>query len=519
MSLNSITSVHLLPVAVISIGKDAQKVALGLDSLYPAALPTTDLAEPSETASMAAAAVASLEATRGGDGSGSGLPAILILASTADGEQVANLVKAIREQTMTLRPRVWPTFVSGDSADLATFDARLDDLGPGACDLVLMMNGPATQTAKTTALGAWLHVKMPAPPSVLGELPDIDGKICRYVAIGSQTVSPATPDPVPSTVVAPTVDSEALTAVVQQELLNRAAQTPEVLALNNAATALCDAAESLDAPALLRTENQFAQLLADVAGRLPVTLGDALPAIIAAQLADAQSRSIAEPAPMAAATDQVAVAATEPTVGQSAAGADDRTGAVSQLVLLTSKGGLSKMFARSRMAGVAQAVAEAARQDATKSVDSVVQQVCSTVPAQVDEVLANRAALLEEERKTAALADSQTADDSWRTALAGCREQVALWPRVDASGVRRSWGGSAPSPRQYIVGSAAALRGLPEDDDALSVVDGGTRFTPRQGEADVTGEIDLRDATRSQQERHATVLLAQYGLPLAAFPS
>ena len=56
-----------------------------------------------------------------------------------------------------------------------------------------------------------------APPSVLGELPDIDGRICRYVAIGSGTVAPDASSAAPTVVAAlAPVDVEQVTAAVRE---------------------------------------------------------------------------------------------------------------------------------------------------------------------------------------------------------------------------------------------------------------------------------------------------------------
>ena len=64
----------------------------------------------------------------------------------------------------------------------------------------------------------------------------------------------------------------------------------------------------------------------------------------------------------------------------------------------------------------------------------------------------------------------------------------------------------------YVVGSESALRAMPEDDEALSIIDLRERDEPVDAR-----KIDLRDGVRGVNQRHATVLLAQYGLPLVAF--
>ena len=93
-------------------------------------------------------------------------------------------------------------------------------------DLVLMMTGTASSSEKAAALGAWLHVKI-CPPSVLGELPDIDGRICRYVAIGSGTVAPDASSAAPTVVAAlAPVDVEQVTAAVRARSSRRLPPRP-----------------------------------------------------------------------------------------------------------------------------------------------------------------------------------------------------------------------------------------------------------------------------------------------------
>jgi hypothetical protein len=62
-----------------------------------------------------------------------------------------------------------------------------------------------------------------------------------------------------------------------------------------------------------------------------------------------------------------------------------------------------------------------------------------------------------------------------------------------------------PGPPVSVVGSSL-------DDEWL----GGLDLRDRDEQA-APGKIDLRDGVRGIGQRHATVLLAQYGLPLVAF--
>ena len=166
------------------------------------------------------------------------------------------------------------------------------------------------------------------------------------------------------------------------------------------------------------------------------------------------------------------------------------------------------------MTGIAQSVSAAARRDVDVAVKKAIAPVAHEVPDQVAAGIARR----EEEQQAARVAQqvqaAEQADEQWRLALATCRDEVVLWPTVDTSNVRRSWGGSAPAPRQYVVGSEAALRGLPDDDDSLSVIDLRDSVT---APGTPTHAVDLRESGSHLASRRATVLLAQYGLPLTAF--
>jgi len=514
VSLNTITSAQLLPAAIVAIGADAAKVGEQLGEHYESMLTTVDSVTSADAPGLAEQTLAALQERGTAAGVGQGLPAIAVLATTSQWQDVAEFVTALRQQPSTLRPRVWPTFVGGDADALTEFDARLDELGTGACDLVLMMNGDAEPSAKAGALGAWLHVKMPAPPSVLGELPDVAGKICRYVAIGSKSLGDVDAVGVESAQPAAIADAATVTPAVTLALAAAANKTVSVIAANDAASALCAAAEDLDASALLRAESHLAQALTDVSRQLSKQLSDALSQLVEAEL-EAAARDEVEGE--SGARDEVAETAVE-DVAQSPAAlgapAEDRTEAVSQLVLLASKGGLSKMFSRSRMTGIAQSVSAAARRDVDVAVKKAIAPVAHEVPDQVAAGVARRQEQQDAARAAQEAQAAQQSDEQWRLALAACRDEVALWPAVDISNVRRSWGGAAPAPRQYVVGSESALRGLPDDDDSLSVIDLRDSATPTGAPA---VDIDLRDSESLAPSRRATILLAQYGLPLTAF--
>lgn len=505
-------SQKLSPAVIISIGDHADQVARYLGASYPAL--TRHLPQGADESAVARVVA---EVTDGPTRPLEGhmeLPGLLVIADTADHQTVLAVLDAIFAAETTAKPRVWPTFTSGTPSQLGSLDEALTTRGSGICDLVLMLTGTESADEQARALSAWLHVKMPAPASVLAQLPDSDGRICRYVALGSTVVSPG---PLNGTTTAKkestsdlaraseasivAVDQVAVAATVNQELARVAADDATAMVARDAASALIAAAHDYDAPALMRAENNLAAALNHLDRRLVPELESALARIARAAVEQALLGGGAEAAPDAS---------PQPPVGSDAD--IGRTQTVSELVLLASKGGLSKMFSRNRMATLAQALEPVARAD----VDTAVQQAVDHVSAQVGPLvtLEVKAATetAEQQRAQAAQEVGALRDQLWAQALATGRSAVTLWPTVSTTGITRAWGGGVPAPRQYLVGSAAALEGLAEDDAIMTVID--LRDVPGAPIDSVPVGESAAVGTRASDE--AVVLLAQYGLPLAA---
>ncbi len=555
MTQDANESQNLSPAVVVTIGKYASSVGTKLAELYPTdAYPIPDSAVPAEFGAL----IDSINSASASSQTTTELPAVLVIADTDQADSVVTVLDAIRAGTTTVKPRVWPTFVAGSPATLDGFDAGLNERGTGSCDLVLVMTGSKSPQDQAQALASWLHVKMPAPASVLAELPDSQGRICRYVALGCRTVEPGK---VRSTDRPATdlqdVDVAAASELISAELASRAYSDPSVEAANAAVSALSQAASTYSAPDLLSSESTLTIALNKVDRTLVTTLQASLRQIVTdvvTQLSEStgQSRAggVEETADSTVDSDAGSDAGSDGKPGGVAAGASDststetsaavppdslgRTQTVSQLVLLASKGGLTKMFSRNRMASVAELIEPLAAADVTAAVRSALAQLDSQTAPLVEAAVQQIADEAEVGRKEAALA-AQVADAlTWNQALATARRQVSIWPTVETAGISRSWGGGVPAARQYVVGSARALASLTEDDSYMPIVDlrtqpqAATKADTAQGSetqtiADPAGaadgskisdEVDLREGSTSQPQ--ATVLLAQYGLPLAA---
>lgn|GEM_PF-1220908 len=447
------------------------------------------------------------------------LPAVIVIADVADADAVLRVLDAVRGGATTVKPRVWPAFVTGAPTDLGTFDAALDERGTGSCDLVLIMTGASSQEASADALAAWLHVKMPAPASVLAELPDSQGRICRYVALGCRAIDSeqrrtgtAGGQTVATINLISTSNSNTAVERVAAQLVIRAQSEVSVVAADAAVVALTEAAQQYSAAELLRRESEVTVSLTEVDRNLGPALRADLPQIITdvvAQLSAETTAAVAAPE-----EPTVADSALSETTGQASDGAGDgagRTETVSQLVLLASKGGLTKMFSRNRMATVAETIGPLARADVAATVHSALGQVQTDIRGLVEDEMQRLADQHTAELDAATRATEEAESSTWNKAVSKARREVGLWPSVDVAGISRSWGGGVPAARQYVVGSASALRLLAEDDAFMPIVDLRTQ-APRSSE---NAEIDLRDHPQHSAGR-ATVLLAQYGLPLAA---
>jgi len=490
------------PVVVVAVGPNAEEIRDDLLATQQGLVVGVD-----DGATDVAAVVNKLRALRPATGEATSVPAVLIAAHTSDCDQVLAMLVDLRQLEPDLRPRVWPVFVAGDASELEAFDLALDEAGSGLCDLALITIGAPSVSAAAQALGAWVQIKAPAPASVLGELPDAQGRICRYVAIGAQSVEPAGEAVAAIDSTAPVTDPEveSLAADVQSRLSERAKNTPELTAAKTAAVEIGDAGERADTAAVLRADAQLSaslEALRREAGRsLRLDLAD----LISTTVAD--NGEIAE---SAAATGDSAPDDSEPDGSAPDKGVSDgstpsatpelrRTDAVAALAMLTSKGGLAKMFGRSRMAAAAQAATAAANREVDAQLEQLVGDVAAGLAEQVRAKLTEtrqREYEVQEHRAVSRQAKAALALDA---SVAKATRDVQIWPPVDTAGVKRSWGGSAPAARRYVVKSADAATEISESDGILTV-------------------IDLRDpAPESGAQRPAAVvLLAQYGLPLSA---
>ncbi len=460
MSGTEQASEHLMPV-VVPMSPSAEQVV----ELLQAGTPLKKATNAAEAIDLIRQTIA--ESTT------PALPGLLIVAGVDASNDVAEFVAELRRASLEVRPRVWPAFIDGELSALQSFDEAIDQLGPSACDLVLTLSGAPDAQAQADALAAWLAVKMPAPASVLGELPDTAGRICRYVALGVQRVDAAVIDLTEPTTVTDSlpqlddviaVTSRAVTEQIDEWL---AASTKAASALANAAAAGAPAAV-LSADATLTAELEGFRAHVDATLETLVN-AEAVHALVGAHVAATDSE-----------TDESEAAVPE---------SGSRVEAVSQLVLLASKGGFSRMFAKSKITEAGAAVTAAARADVARERAAAIERSEPLVREQAAKELDARAdqltALVEQERR-----DEQTRQASKSaTALKKALKNATAWPSVDVANVQRAWGAGAPEPRLYVIGQAAGL----EDDPTVTV-------------------IDVREKPDSGQ----LVLIAQYGLPVTA---
>ncbi|MGV1036799.1 MAG: hypothetical protein ACOYD0_07195 [Candidatus Nanopelagicales bacterium] len=523
------------PVVVVAVGAKAEETRDELLATQQGLVVGIDAARGGKA--DVAAVVNKLRELRPAAGEPASVPAVLITAATSDCQDVLSMLVALRQLEPDLRPRVWPAFVAGDAGELEAFDLALDEAGSGLCDLALVTIGAPSVSAATQALGAWVQIKAPAPASVLGELPDAQGRICRYVALGAQSVesigkasvgldsaegpTSGSSDPVTSTEV------ESVAADVQRRLCECAKEAQELAAAIAAGAEIGDAGERADTAAVLRADAQLSSSLESLrreAGRsLRLELADLIDAAIAdnakvaepAATTDSGASSGAAPADAESGHDEKSAADpvgepadtasgdsstdTAGSVGSAAAPALSRTDAVAALAMLTSKGGLAKMFGRSRMAAAAQAATLAANREIDDQLDRLVGDVGAGLAEQVRAKLTENRQRDRNEQARRAMSEQAEQALQLDASVAQATRDVQIWPTVDTAGVRRSWGGSAPAARRYVVKSADPSSEISESDGILTV-------------------IDLRDpAPHSDMGRPAAVvLLAQYGLPLSA---
>lgn len=502
------------PVVVVAVGAEAAEIRDELLATQQGLVVGIDLTSGPDT--DIAAVVNKLRELRPAAGEPAAVPAVLIAAATSDCDDALSMLVALRQLEPDLRPRVWPAFVAGDAWDLEAFDLALDEEGSGLCDLALVTIGAPSVAAAAQALGAWVQIKAPAPASVLGELPDAQGRICRYVALGAQSVESvasasaehdsaqlsasgstiASNDPVASTEV------EAVAADVESLLRDRAKAAQQLAAASAAAAEIGDAGERADTAAVLRADAQLSASLEsfrrEIGRSLRLELADLIDTAIASNAKDAAVGATADADPSATEAP-IKAAAESGTEATPDAPALSRTDAVAALAMLTSKGGLAKMFGRSRMVAAAQAATAAANREVDDELDRLVGDVGAGLAEQVLAKLTENGQRERDEQAQRTISEQVAQALLLDSSVAQATRDVQIWPKVDTAGVRRSWGGSAPAARRYVVKSADPAVEISESDGILTV-------------------IDLRDPAPDSDTRRpaAVVLLAQYGLPLSA---
>ena len=491
----ALASEYLTRVVVIAIGDDATSIGTAVFGGQSPRLHSVST-EQVDTAGLATKVSAQLRAV-GSASQSDALPALVVLAGTAQADCVADVIAGVRSQMPRTRPRVWPTFVTGSATELGGFDQRLDELGAGACDVVLVMLGQPDVDSQSAALNAWLQIKVPAPASVLADLPDVDGHACRYVALGAQRINEMSITASDADVVdVEAVDVNSVVGEVNARLRAIARESAVVKVAGDAANSLCAAAEHFDVPALLQAENNFMTAVNDVNRGLPSSLEDQLVSCVKGSLANVSGATDDDQR-----DDAEGTTPSEPTDLLERA---ERTELVSTLVQLASKGSMSRVFKRSRMAGLAEQIAVATRRDIDRAVANAVGHVLILTESHVLQELEDQARL-----RTAAMASERIEAGNrlnlaWQERIEATRRDAKVWTAVDGENVRRSWGGGIPAPREYVVSASSSVISLSESDRAMTVID--LRET--------SGPDSAADGT--SQPRSATVLVAQYGLPLSA---
>ncbi len=447
-------------VGVVSVGQTAEQVAQLLGEAYPVRLTRID-----DLAALASTNQASRPA----------LSAVVLLASTQDSGDVVAALSTLRGIPSTIRPRIWPTFVAGDPALLADFDCALDEADSPMADVVLMVTKSPSAQHQADALAAWLRVKVPAPASVLACLPDSAGRTCRYVALGATEV--AAPHALDEAGALDAVTS--LIAVAQEELAERAPKLEPVENLASAAAGLADAAREAEPAKILRADRALATAVTLARGALPDELAEIARHSVGVGVAHLPTDDVRLALILdAVTTDSVSVQVAAPELQVELADA------VSGLVIAASRGGLAKVLRRSKINDLANLVSEAA----TTLTTSVVNAAVAAAQLGVADIAASA---LREAVRQGALQQDEERLAKWNDVVAAGCATTNVWPTLWTEGVTRSWGGGVPAPRYYVVGSTEVVLALKEQTDVLTV-------------------IDLREPTT------AVVLVAQYGLPLAA---
>ncbi len=386
-----------------------------------------------------------------------GESAVLILAHTDSARAVAGIVSELAGgRSDAGRLRIWPVFVAGSPADLTDFDAALDELPPGSADLVLVLTAAPSPEAAAEALFAWLTVKLPAPASVLGRLPDAAGRTCRYVAlgltIGSETpsVSGGSAGPVGAPASAQAlvpepeeVDHEVAVETLAFEWADRLtgdlAALPAVAQLHAARQRLADAVDALDPRAALEAERE----LAGSAGR---DVSQAVGELVDAIRGEASGGVEAE-------------------ASTSGAGFDDESGreilhrsagAVAEFALLAGRSGWGRMWAKRKVALAAEQVTGAA--DAVVALaESRFSALAAELILRAAEATVHELAVVEAaETASRSRAEAERNTEDRRRELADATRVGRVWNTVNEVAVRRVWGGGLPEPRRYLIGGEVA---------------------------------------------------------------
>ena len=474
MTKNAIVVEELARVAVVAVGSAMSERARSVASLGSR---TYELPDASSTgAVLSDISTQFLGASE--------QPAIMLVSSTSDASIVTDFLRAARELDFDLRPRIWPAFVAGSAKDLDGFDVAVDELGPGGCDVVLFAAGQANPRIQADALRAWLAVKLPAPASVLADLPDKSGRACRYVAIGCQTVTSSSMNSLPE-LLSDEVDLADVVRRAQPTLRRYLNEAPSVRLANEAASALCAAAEHFDVTAMIAAESELSKALVTLDRTLPGYLESKIPAIVAQAFDSAPASQESADAPASSTGDDTS---------------SSRVELVSALAQLAGKGAMGRMFAKSRMSALADQVATEARADVSRACETIVARLQDPLTAGAKVESQTRRSRRQAEREELLRSQQTTQEAQWERLVREARDGTKVWPTVRPANVQRSWGGGVPAPRQYVVSAAESAVSLADDDGSLAV-------------------IDLRDDVSrpsADAQRSAVILVAQYGLPLSA---
>lgn len=479
-------------VAIVAIGPAADAIAQLMAKYEPFDFAITSIGVGGNVAEHIAAGVRPQSDTSVSTPSG-----ILVIGDTAHAELTTHAVRALAaDREPNARLRIWPVFVNGDPTKLSEFDATLDELPDANCDAVLMLTHVPNPEQAARALLAWLTVKLPAPASVLGQMPDAAGRICRYVALGCELLpAPFDADTVGSGVADGEAGDEAAELELDSVALSRrlgaaAGSLPAIVVLRERRAALDAAMQAAELTAVIEAHQQLVRA-GDVEVRAQLELL-ATDLAAAAMLAHETGREgDADSEPRTSDRDDPVQATADSAEGSTLSFA----AALAEYVIVAGKTGFGRMVSGGRR--------RLATANLAASADAFVTGVEQEWIIQGEQVL-HCAVLAAADQARLAAAEAATTESAARTTAAGAswREQLEsavatgrTWQGVDPSRVVRSWGAGAAAPRRYVIGSGELL------DTVIDLTDGAEPclrvITPTDGAA-------------------VTVLTAQYGLPLSA---